>query len=417
MKSGESASVQPPQNRSLPKLKHAANTVKGVFARIAQNEPTVGTEKKASRQGWRRWQGLILFVLVPLLLVGGYYLFWVSERFVSTTQIIVKENGSEETISSSLGFLVPGGISESQDAYLVVNYVQSLDMALALDKKLELGSYYKSDQYDFFSRLAGDASQEDFLKYYREHVSATFDEKTGIITISAQAFEPEFARRQVELLKSQSEDFVNELSNQLAFKQVEFVRKELDRAKDKLRTAKEQVLSFQNRHQMVSPEAAAQGVSGIIQGMEARLSGLRTQLTASKAYLNSDSSKVVSIQTEIEALESQIEQEKVRLVGEVQEPVENEGERLNSLSAEFQNLQLEMQFAMDAYQTALKGLETARMEASNNLKHLMTVTSPSLPEEAEFPRKLYNLISLAVVLLLLYGIGKMLVASIRDHRI
>ncbi|MFI2812275.1 hypothetical protein [Microbulbifer zhoushanensis] len=393
-------------------LKKAAASVKGMMAHFSANEPQADASPVA--RSWRRWQGLAVFVLLPLLLVSAYYLFWVTERYVSTTQLIVKENGSEPSMSSTLGFLVPGVGSESQDAHLVVNYIHSLDMALFLDQELNLSDYYKSTEHDVFSRLAADASQEDYLEYYREHVSVAFDEQTGIITIAAQAFDPDFARQQVEVLTQKSEDFVNALSNQLADKQVAFVRTELELAQTKLRSAKQEILDFQNRNKVVSPEELTRGISSIIQGLEAKVSEQRARLTAAKTYLNPGSSQVVSLQAEISALEQQIEAEKVRLVGATEEDGE---QRLNSLSAHFQNLELDLQFAMDAYQAALKALETARMEASGRLKHLMTVSKPSLAEEAEYPRKFYNLASLAVILLLLYGIGKMLVSSIRDHRI
>lgn len=363
--------------------------------------------------GVRRWAGLAVCVLLPLLLVSVYYLVWVSDRYVSSTQLIVKENGSNQNMTSTLGFLVPGVGGESQDAFLVVNYIQSLDMALYLDEKLDLADYYKSDRYDVFSRLAEDASQEDYLKYYRSHIGVGHDEQTGIISIEMQAYEPDFARELVQTVTLKSEDFVNAISNQLAEKQVAFVRKELDLAQAKLRTSKREILDFQNRNKVVSPEDLTKGISGIIQELEAQRATQRAKLTAAKTYLNPGSSQIVSLEAEIDALEQQIEAEKVRLVGVADEEGE---ERLNSLSAEFQNLKLELQFAMDAYQAGLTALETARMEASSRLKHLMVVSEPSLAEEAEYPRKIYNLTSLAVILLLIYGIVKMLVASIRDHR-
>ena len=287
-------------------------------------------------------------------------------------------------------------------------------MALYLDEELDLAAYYKSDRYDYFSRLEADASREDYLDYYREHIGVAFDEVTGIVSIEVQAFEPEFARTLIQTITRKSEDFVNAVSNELAEKQVNFVRTELDRAQDKLRTAKQQILDFQNQNEVVSPEELTRGISSIIQGLEARLSEQKAKLSASKTYLNAGSSQVVSIETEIAALESQIAQEKARIVGV---PGEQTGMRLNSLSANFQNLQLDLQFAMDAYQAALKALETARMEASSRLKHLIVVSRPSMAEEARFPKKLYNLISLAIVLLLIYGVIRMMIASIKDHRI
>jgi len=397
------------QNTDGGGLKKASDAVKGMMASFAANEPHA--ERGSVNSGWR---GLALCVGLPLLLVSAYYFFWVSDRYVSSTQLIVKDNSSSQGMSSSLGFLVPGMGADSQDAFLVVNYIHSLDMALYLDETLQLADYYKSDRYDLFSRLASDATQEDYLEYYREHIGVGHDETTGIITIEMQAFEPAFARKLIETVTQKSEDFVNAISNQLADKQVAFVRSELELAQAKLRIAKQEILDFQNRNKVVSPEELTKGISGIIQGLEAKLAEQRATLTAARTYLNSNSSQIVSLKAEIEALENQIGEEKERLVGVSEE---NGEQRLNSLSAHFQNLQLDLQFATDTYATSLKALETARMEASGRLKHLMVVSQPSLAEEAEYPRKLYNLASLAVILLLIYGIGKMLVASIRDHRV
>ena len=228
--------------------KKAANTAKQILRKLS----AASTGASPARAG--RWGGLALFVLLPLLLVSGYYLFWVSDRYVSATQLIVKDNSSGQGMSSTLGFLVPGMGSDNQDAFLVVNYIQSLDMALFLDQELGLAAYFKSDKYDVFSRLAADASQEDYLEYYRAHLAVVHDETTGIISIEMQAFEPEFAQLLVETVIRKSEDFVNAISNQLADKQVSFVRSELELAQGKLRTSKQKILDFQNRNQVVSPE-------------------------------------------------------------------------------------------------------------------------------------------------------------------
>ncbi|AWF80096.1 hypothetical protein BTJ40_04280 [Microbulbifer sp. A4B17] len=370
-------------------------------------------QRGAATRFFHKWRGLALVVVLPMVVTGSYYLFWVSDRYVSTTQLIVKDSTSSQAASPALGFLVPGIGADTQDAFLVVNYIQSLDMALYLDEKLSLADYYKSSQHDIFSRLANDATQEDYLDYYRAHTHITYDEVTGIITMEMQAFNPAFAKRLIETAIQKSEDFVNAISNQLADKQVSFVKNEVELAQGKLRSTKQEILDFQNSHKIVSPEELTKGISTIIQGLEASLAEQRAKLTSAKTYLNTDSSQIISMKADIDALENQIEMEKVRLVGVGEE----EGEqRLNSLGAHFQNLELDLQFATDAYAASLKALETARMEASGKLKHLMVVTQPSLAEKAEYPHKLYNLTSLAIVLLMLYGIGRMLVVTIRDHR-
>ncbi|BBM00398.1 hypothetical protein [Microbulbifer sp. GL-2] len=412
MEARESLKMEPNQDFTKDKAK---NTLKRALKALKQwvGKNTV-TRSVVAKSLFHRWRGIILFVALPLIVVSSYYFFWVSERYVSSTQLIVKDSGSSQVASPALGFLVPGVGTDNQDAFLVVNYIQSLDMALYLDEQLKLAQYYQSDRHDLFSRLAVDATQEDYLEYYRSHIGVGHDETTGIITIEMQAFDPTFAQLLVETVTQKSEDFVNAVSNQLADKQVTFVKTEVELAQGKLRSTKQEILDFQNSNNVVSPEELTKGISSIIQGLEARLAEQRANLTAAKTYLNTDSSQIVSMMAEIGALEKQIEMEKVRLVGIGDE----EGEqRLNTLGAHFQNLELDLQFATDAYAASLKALEAARMEASGKLKHLMVVTQPSMAEEAEYPHKLYNLASLAIILLMLYGIVKMLIASIRDHRV
>jgi capsular polysaccharide transport system permease protein len=43
------------------------------------------------------------------------------------------------------------------------------------------------------------------------------------------------------------------------------------------------------------------------------------------------------------------------------------------------------------------------------------VESPALPETAEYPRRVYTLFALLMGLILIYGIGRLIVATIEDH--
>ena len=61
-------------------------------------------------------------------------------------------------------------------------------------------------------------------------------------------------------------------------------------------------------------------------------------------------------------------------------------------------------------------VENARIEASRKLKSLVVIEPPSLPETAQYPRRLYNVVTLAVISLLLYGIARLVIATIREHQ-
>ena len=79
-------------------------------------------------------------------------------------------------------------------------------------------------------------------------------------------------------------------------------------------------------------------------------------------------------------------------------------------------MQVQAQLATDVYKTGLTTLEQARVEAYRKLKHLLVVSQPSRAEEAEFPRRLYNLATIGVLLCLFYGLVVMALATVREHQ-
>ena len=85
------------------------------------------------------------------------------------------------------------------------------------------------------------------------------------------------------------------------------------------------------------------------------------------------------------------------------------------IAGEYQELLAELEFKSDAYKVALTGLETARIESTRKLKSLVLVESPALPESASYPRRVYTLIALLLLLTLMYGIMRLVIATIEDH--
>ena len=91
------------------------------------------------------------------------------------------------------------------------------------------------------------------------------------------------------------------------------------------------------------------------------------------------------------------------------------GASLNVLAGEYQELLAELEFATETYKLALTGVETSRIESTRKLKSLVLVQSPVRPESAEYPRRFYLLFALFMGLALLYGIARLIVATIEDH--
>jgi capsular polysaccharide transport system permease protein len=338
-----------------------------------------------------------------------YFGLIASDRYVSEAKFVLEKSGDDFQTTLSLGSLIGAGGIQSSDALLLKERILSLDMLRALDKELGLRRHYSDGNWDFFYRLPLGATQEDFLDYYRERVELDYDDVSSVLTVRVDAFTPPKARQIARAILRRGEDFVNDIGHRMAEEQVRFVSDQLKLGQEKLRRAKQQIIAFQNAHNLVSPTEQAQSLTGIINELEANLAQRKTELKSQLAFLNSDAPQVVATRADIDALAAQIGSEKTRLVGAG-------GEKLNDLVAHFEDLQIDLQFATDVYRSSLAALETARVEASRKLKHLVVLESAGLPQEALYPRRLYAAATMLVFLVLLYAIGRLVAATIRDHR-
>ena len=93
-----------------------------------------------------------------------------------------------------------------------------------------------------------------------------------------------------------------------------------------------------------------------------------------------------------------------------------DGSQLNVVASAFQQLTLDAGIAEASYKTAVAALDNARIEASKKIRTLVTVVSPNTPQQALYPERLYNLATILLGLLMLYGITRFILASIEDHR-
>ncbi|WP_259281196.1 sugar transporter [Enterobacter sp. EC_50] len=290
-----------------------------------------------------------------------------------------------------------------------MDYLQSWDLLSTLDRELDLKGHYQSHQADFFSRLSGDASREDFIEYYRKHLTLHLDDLSGVLTIELQTFDPDYSQRVVTLMLKESEQFINRLGHKMALDQLAFVEKEADRAYQRVQTEKNKVLAFQNSHQLLSPESTSSAQVGMINQIEAELVRQQTELKRLKSYMKSTAPQVVAVETSVNALNKQLQQEQGKLTGV-------DKDAMNEITASYQEVQARASLAADFYKTSLISLEQARVEAYRKIKHLLVISQPTLADKAEYPRRLYNLATVGVLLCLFYGLVVMGLATLREHQ-
>lgn len=350
-----------------------------------------------------------IMVLIPFTLVLLYYGLIASDRYVSESRVTVKQTGGNQDVTSIAATLLTGSSSGSrEDNLLLKDYIQSLDMLNYLDQALELRKAYQQ-QGDYLSRLLPWASQEDFYKHYLKRLEVRYDDLSGVLVIRTQGFQADFARRMNAAIMHQSEKFINDTSHKIADEQLRFISGELSKANDELLAARQKLLNFQNRHNVLDPAEKAKALSAFVIQLESELGRQEAELKHLRTFLAETSTQVVSLRDKIAALRQQLQEEKQKIAGE-------QAGKLNTISSQYLLLQFQAEFALDKYKAALAAYEKTRVEASRKVKNLVIISSPHQQQEAEYPRRLYVVFSILFALLVLYGISRLIIATIEDHK-
>lgn len=353
----------------------------------------------------------LLLIAAPVLLALVYYTVLAADRYVSESIITVRQANQGSTAVPGAALMLAGITPPSrEDTLYLRQYIHSLDLLKKLDAELGLRAHYETETLDPFYRLWGGARQEEFLEYYRARVEVLYDDIASLLTVRVQGFEPEFAQKLNAAILRESEAFVNAFSQRIAREQMAFAETELARSAERLQAAKAAVLEFQSRNRLLDPLAQAQASGALVAELQASLARQETELHALRSYLNEDSFQVQALRNQVQATARQLEAERRRATQG------NNNERLNEQAARFQDLTLQAGFAEDAYKLALSAVENARIDATRKLKSLVVVEPPGLPEMAIYPRRAYNLITLFIVCCLLYGVTRLVLATIREHQ-
>lgn len=356
----------------------------------------------------------VLTVALAVAVLGIiYWTFIASDRYVSETHVIVQKTDLNVPQGFDFGALVSsfGSGNSHEDQMLLRDYLLSVDMLKKLDAQLALRKHYSLAKHDLLSRMwSEDEPMEWFHSYFLSRVSVEYDDYSGVLIIRAQAYDPKIAQTITRMMVSEGEQFMNELSHRLALEQVAFLEEQLERLRQRAQKARNAVIHFQNRNELVSPQAAVESRVALISRLEADRADLETKRNAMAAYLVEDNPAIEQISQQLAAIKKQVEQEKQGLAST------QKGATLNRALEEYQRLEFEATFAEETYKSGLVTLEKGRVEASRKLKKVSVLQAPTLPEYPEQPKRFYNSAVFILFSLIIAGLIHLMAAVIRDHR-
>lgn len=351
---------------------------------------------------------VILRGILTIGLVTALYWLIAADRYVSQAIVLIQNTDITTPTLDFASMLSGGAVINKTDQLMLLEHLQSVDMLLKLDAKLDLRSHYSSS-WDLISRMwFRDYALEWFHRHYLGRTEIIFDDFAGVLRISAQAYDAETAHAICAMLVEEGERYMNELSHSLARAQVDFLEKQVASSHENVLQASKILLNFQNQHKLLSPESSVANFYEIIGRLEGQRTNLETQLAALPKRLDKNHPTKRSLQQQLLATERQIAEEHAKLASA-------SGTTLNSLVEEQKRLQLELTFATDIYKTSLVGLEKGRMDAARTIKLVSVLQKPTRPQYPLEPRVIYNIVLSICSSLLCIGMVILLKDVILDH--
>lgn len=358
----------------------------------------------------RRNRGFLLAVVAPLALVALYLFGIAADQYASEARVVVRGRQAPAGPGGPLGELMSAaGIRPSaEDGLAVRDYLQSPEAVRTLRGELDVAQMWRVPAFDLIARLPeAEPSIEQLTRYYRRMVRVVHDGASGSTRIEVRAFRPADAQVISEQLLKQAEELANRLSVRMREDQLAVAREEMARAEARVIAAREALTEFRQVQQAVDPAREAMMSMEAVGRLEGTLSATRAELQERAAFMRPDNPQMAILRNRIEALTREIAAERARLTqGQAALPQQLAG---------FERLNLEREFADRQLASALASLEIARMDAQRQQLFVARIVQPQRPEYAVYPERWFILGSAATVLLVLYGLGWLLMAGVREH--
>ena len=356
----------------------------------------------------------ILCVVLPLTLVMYYYAMIATDRYGSTAGFSVRgiENSTGIDGLATLTGLASTG-STTADSYIVLKYLESRSLLEKLDRELSLREVYSDPDIDFLSRMDADIAIEDFVDYWLSRVNTEFDPSSGIIEFTVQSFSTEHALAIAERMIQLTQNLVNKLSENARQDSLKFAQEEVNLQEQRLRNALDAIRNFRTVEQSVDPTATAALDIQLLADLEARLIDINAKIAVQRKTLDEEAPSLVLLRRQAEALDTQIAKRRAEISGKLHEDIDTSA--ITAQLTQFETLDVERRFAEQSYASALNSLEQARRDADRQQRYLAVHLHPQAAEISEYPKRLRNSLLAAFILFASWGIGTLIVYSVRDH--
>ena len=214
---------------------------------------------------WMKKRAFITALVLPTLLAFIYFLLLASPMYVSHASFAIRSADASVSGGADIAsmFLRTSG-STGNDAYIINDYIQSLDLAEDIDRELSLVAHYSSRDHDVISRLWQSPTQDELSRYWRWAVVPQLNVDTGIISLEVKAYTPDMAQKLTQAVLSRSEALVNAMNERARSDAVKLAQEEVGRAEERVRHAQSAMREFRDAHNLIDRQPTWGGLQSLV---------------------------------------------------------------------------------------------------------------------------------------------------------
>lgn len=385
---------------------------RGVGAPVAPKSRRDGEAPSDTVSHKALFRSFLLCVVLPTLIALLHITFISSDVYVSEVKLTVREGGDVEVMSaassifSKIGFSKPSGTA--QDSLVILDYIKSRAIIEDMGGRKKLAYFFDRDGIDYLSRLDSTKSIEKIWEYWQSHITASVDTQSNVLTLRVKAYSAADAKALAEEIVTCSEALVNSLSVRSRKDALDRARIEVDRSAQTLAGIRTDVLDFQQKTKSINPIDTAKRIASIISTLTLQRIELDSQLTTSAALGVRGGPGERQLQTRLGIIDKQIRDLEGMLTGSA-----GPGS-VSSQLRDYELLRLREEFAETIYTLSRSTYEQARKKMDKQQLYLAVIVPPFLPEYPLYPRPIIDSALIFAALMIFWGIGSLLAASVYD---
>lgn len=328
---------------------------------------------------------LMMIVLIAFVLpmVGGavYYTAIASPGYVSEVRFIVRSSVPLLSRNRYSSETVEPKAKIAQDTAVLLNYLDSPALIQDLEKKINFTNVYGRDDIDVLSRLRENPTQDDVLRYWKKHYSASVNPKSGIVELNIIAYSPKEAHELVTLVLQLSEQQINKLNSGMWDDLRNSTQKDVDGATRQVSDLRAKIRDTQNRTGVFDVGLSAESLTTILTGIETRIADLKGRRFALSKSVREGSPQLSDMDRQLAGLEQQSQELRSKATGLSSDGAGN----LADYSSVFDQIKLDLKMAEQKLKSAISDLEKVKLVSSLQLVYVDNFTQPTTPDENKYP--------------------------------